>query len=167
VQPVQCAAATMANMASVAIESLYATARAPGKWSPSQIVEHVARMFEEAANVAAGRPSKFPTLPAILHPVVRIFFRRSLKKAAFPKAKANKALDPQVVQRPKASPRARQSSGHGPVQSGHPAHGGARAAAETRSRREGPRHGGPHRRPPDRAGGELPAAGRQPREFPD
>ena len=33
--------------------------RAPGKWSPSQIVEHVARSLEESANMAAGRPSKF------------------------------------------------------------------------------------------------------------
>ena len=31
--------------------------RAPGKWSPSQIVEHVARSLEESANMAAGRPS--------------------------------------------------------------------------------------------------------------
>ena len=69
--------------------------RAPGKWSPSQIVEHVARALEESANVAAGRPSKFPKLPAILHPVVRgLLFKRVLKKAAFPKAKTNKAMDP-------------------------------------------------------------------------
>ena len=33
--------------------------RAPGKWSPSQIVEHVARSLEESANMAVGRPSKF------------------------------------------------------------------------------------------------------------
>lgn len=32
--------------------------RAPGKWSPSQILEHVARNLEESANIAAGRPSK-------------------------------------------------------------------------------------------------------------
>jgi len=31
---------------------------APGKWSPSQIVELVARGFEEDANMAAGRASK-------------------------------------------------------------------------------------------------------------
>jgi hypothetical protein len=38
---------------------------APGKWSPSQIAEHVARSLEESAHMAAGRPSKFPRLPAI------------------------------------------------------------------------------------------------------
>lgn len=69
--------------------------RAPGKWSPSQIVEHVARAFEESANVAAGRPSKFPKLPAVLHPIVRsLLFRRVLRKGGFPKAKTNKAMDP-------------------------------------------------------------------------
>jgi hypothetical protein len=38
----------------------WTAARAPGKWSPSQIVEHVARSLEESANMATGRPSKFP-----------------------------------------------------------------------------------------------------------
>jgi hypothetical protein len=33
--------------------------RAPGKWSPSQIVEHVARSLEESANMAAGRIDEF------------------------------------------------------------------------------------------------------------
>jgi hypothetical protein len=69
--------------------------RAPGKWSPSQIVEHVARSLEESANMAAGRPSKFPKLPAVVHPVVRgLLFKRVLRKAAFPKAKTNKAMNP-------------------------------------------------------------------------
>jgi len=35
----------------------WATPRAPGKWSPSQVVEHVARALEESANVVAGTPS--------------------------------------------------------------------------------------------------------------
>lgn len=67
----------------------------PGKWSPSQIVEHVARSLEESANVAIGRPSKFPTLPTFLRPVARsLLFKRVLKKEAFPRAKTNKALNP-------------------------------------------------------------------------
>src|SRR5437773_12325624 len=75
--------------------SAWTASRAPGKWSPSQIVEHVARSLEESANMAAGRPSKFPKLPAVIHPVVRgLLFKRVLKKAAFPKAKTNKAMDP-------------------------------------------------------------------------
>src|SRR5205809_5320650 len=69
--------------------------RAPGKWSASQIVEHVARSLEESANMAAGRPSKFPKLPGVVHPIVRsLLFKRVLRKAAFPKAKTNKAMDP-------------------------------------------------------------------------
>jgi len=73
----------------------WSASRAPGKWSPSQIVEHVARSLEESAHVAAGRPSKFPKLPSLLHPVVRaVLFRRVLRKAAFPNAKTNKAMDP-------------------------------------------------------------------------
>ena len=72
----------------------WTTPRAPGKWSPSQVVEHVARSLEESANVVSGAPSKFPPLPAFLRPLVRLFFNRILKKGAFPKAKANKAFDP-------------------------------------------------------------------------
>jgi hypothetical protein len=69
--------------------------RAPGKWSPSQIVEHVARSLEESANMAAGRPSKFPRLPGVMHPLVRaLLFKRVLRKGAFPKAKTNKAMNP-------------------------------------------------------------------------
>ena len=69
--------------------------RAPGKWSPSQLVEHVALALEESANVVSGVPSKFPTLPALVRPLVRaLFFNRVLKKGAFPKAKTSKAFDP-------------------------------------------------------------------------
>ena len=73
----------------------WTAARAPGKWSPSQIVEHVARSLEESANMAAGRPSKFPRLPAVIHPVVRgLLFKRVLRKGGFPKAKTSRAMDP-------------------------------------------------------------------------
>ena len=69
--------------------------RAPGKWSPSQVVEHVAMALEESANEISGAPSKFPTFPGLVRPVVRmLFFNRVLKKGAFPNAKANEALDP-------------------------------------------------------------------------
>src|SRR5690348_9640120 len=68
--------------------------RAPGKWSPCQTVEHVARALEESANVVSGAPSKFPTLPGFVRPVLRVFFRRILARQAFPKAKTSKAFDP-------------------------------------------------------------------------
>ncbi len=69
--------------------------RAPRKWSPSQLVEHVARALEESAHVVSGAPSKFPTFPALVRPLVRgLFFNRVLKKKAFPKAKTTKAFSP-------------------------------------------------------------------------
>lgn len=74
---------------------VWQTARAPGKWSLSQMVEHVARSLDEAANVVAGRPSKFPTLPVFLRPVMRgLFFTRVLRKNRFPKARTNAAMNP-------------------------------------------------------------------------
>ncbi len=73
----------------------WTTPRALGKWSPSQVVEHVARGLEEGANVVSGAPS-LPMPPAFLRPLLRLlFFNRILKKAAFPKGfKAHKAMNP-------------------------------------------------------------------------
>ena len=72
----------------------WTTPRAPGKWSPSQVVEHVAGGFDEAANVLAGAPS-IPMPPAFLRPLARFFFYRILRKGVFPKGfKAHKALNP-------------------------------------------------------------------------
>jgi len=69
--------------------------RAPGKWSPSQVVEHVARILEESANVVSGAPSKFPSIPFFVRPIARaLVFRRTLKKNAFPRMKAIPAFDP-------------------------------------------------------------------------
>lgn len=87
--------------------------RAPGKWSPSQIAEHVARSLEESANMAAGRPSKFPKLPAVVHPIVRgLLFKRVLRTGAFPKAKTNKAMNPTSGPATAAEGRARLEAAH-------------------------------------------------------
>lgn len=89
------------------------SSRAPGKWSPSQIVEHVARSLEESANMAAARPSRFPKLPALIHPIVRsVLFKRVLRRAAFPKAKTNKAMDPASGPATPAEGRARLEVAH-------------------------------------------------------
>ena len=70
-------------------------APAPGKWSPSQVVEHVAISLEESANRVSGLPSKLPKIPSFLHPLVRAFlFKRVLKNRTFPKARTNKAMNP-------------------------------------------------------------------------
>jgi hypothetical protein len=75
--------------------SVWTVPRSPGKWSPSQVVEHVARVLEESANVVSGAPSKLPTLPAFLHPLIRVlFFNRVIRKGVFPNAKTNKPLNP-------------------------------------------------------------------------
>ncbi|MEO8580151.1 MAG: DUF1569 domain-containing protein [Gemmatimonadales bacterium] len=71
--------------------------RAPGKWSPSQVAEHVARIMEESAKVAAGSPSKFPTIPIFLRPVVRlIVFRRIIRRKSFLKMKALEPFQPEM-----------------------------------------------------------------------
>ena len=75
----------------------WTTPRAPGKWSPSQVVEHVAGGLEEAANTVSGAPSpSIPMPPAFLRPLLRLlFFNRILKKGVFPTGfKATRALDP-------------------------------------------------------------------------
>jgi DinB superfamily len=73
----------------------WTTPRAPGKWSPSQIVEHVARGLEEAANIISGAPSIVPMPPAFLRRLVRLYFNRILKKGVFPKGgKAHKTMNP-------------------------------------------------------------------------
>jgi hypothetical protein len=77
------------------VGSAWTIARAPGKWSPSQVVEHVARIMEESAKVAAGAPSDFPTVPFFLRPIVRVLmFKRILRRNAFLKMKAIEAMDP-------------------------------------------------------------------------
>lgn len=71
----------------------WTTPRAPGKWSPSQVVEHVTRGLEEGANVLSGAPS-IPFPPAFLRPLFKLYFNRILKKGVFPKGfKAHKAMN--------------------------------------------------------------------------
>ena len=73
----------------------WAVPAAPGKWSPAQVVEHVARSYEEAAIDLTGRPSKLPNLPAPLRFVARKFlFERVLANGRFPRAKTNRAMNP-------------------------------------------------------------------------
>ena len=72
----------------------WTTPPAPGKWSPSQVVEHVTRGLEEATNVVSGAPL-LPMPPAFLRPLLKLFFNRILKKGVFPKGfKAHKAMNP-------------------------------------------------------------------------
>jgi hypothetical protein len=73
----------------------WTTPRAPGKWSPSQIVEHVARALDESSNMVSGAPSKFPVFPTFVRGVLKaLIFRRILSGRPFPRARATKAFDP-------------------------------------------------------------------------
>jgi len=74
----------------------WTTPRAPGKWSPSQVVEHVVRSLEGSANMFSRGASSIPMPPAFLRPLLRLlFFNRILKKDAFPKGfKAHKTMNP-------------------------------------------------------------------------
>jgi hypothetical protein len=75
--------------------SVWTTPRATGKWSPSQLIEHVARSIEESANEIERKPTKFPHLPFFVKPVARrLLFNRVLRSGAFPKARTNRAFDP-------------------------------------------------------------------------
>ena len=77
------------------VGSFWAIPRAPGKWSPSQVVEHVARLMDESAKVAVGAPSAFPTVHPVLRPIVRVLmFKRILRRKAFLNMKAIEAMDP-------------------------------------------------------------------------
>lgn len=71
------------------------TRRAPGKWSPAQVVEHVARSLEEGANVVAGSPSKLPTLPSFVRPIAGWMLRRTVRTGKFPTAKTTRGLNPE------------------------------------------------------------------------
>ena len=75
--------------------SVWTTPRATGKWSPSQLIEHVARSIEESANEVERKPTKFPHLPFFLKPVARgLLFNRVLRKGVFPKARTSSAFNP-------------------------------------------------------------------------
>lgn len=72
------------------------TPRAPGKWSPAQIVEHVARSIEESAQMVAGAPTKLPSLPRFLRPMLRrIAFDRTIRRSAFPRGRTTKPFKPE------------------------------------------------------------------------
>lgn len=91
----------------------WSTPRAEGKWSPSQICEHVARALEESGKNILGQPSAFPSLPGLVRPLVRgLFFNRILKNNAFINGKTNKAMNPAAGPATAAQGRARLQQAH-------------------------------------------------------
>jgi DinB family protein len=74
----------------------WTTPRAEGKWSPSQVLEHVARSLEASAGDVTGAKTSFPDMPRLLRPVLRrMLFRRVLETGTFQKARTNKAMNPE------------------------------------------------------------------------
>jgi len=59
--------------------SVWTKPRAPKKWSPSQVTEHVACTMEEGAKVVSGTASVFPTVPGLLRPLVRGLFEEACR----------------------------------------------------------------------------------------
>ncbi len=75
--------------------AIWHTPRAPGKWSPSQVVEHVTLALDESVNVVSGKPSKFPKLPVFVRPILRyLVFNRVVKTGKFPKGRTTRAFNP-------------------------------------------------------------------------
>ena len=57
---------------------------APGKWSPGQIVEHLALSYDVSRQVLQGT-SPIKPLPAIVRPLIRFVVRRAVKTGKFPR----------------------------------------------------------------------------------
>jgi hypothetical protein len=69
--------------------------RARGKWSPSQVVEHVAMALEQSANDIMGRPTLVLSLPAPLRFVARTLgMNRVVRRGRLFKGKTNSAMNP-------------------------------------------------------------------------
>lgn len=75
----------------------WTTSRAPKKWSPSQLTEHVARALEQSGYGIAGKPTVFPVFPRFLRPIMRgIFFNKIVRTGRFPRgARTNPPMDPE------------------------------------------------------------------------
>jgi uncharacterized protein DUF1569 len=82
-------------------EAQWAVPRAPGKWSPGQVAEHVALAFETSGAILRGPvPGGAPKL---LRPVLRLAFNWVLKRGDFPRrSRSPKILEP--APRPAAQP---------------------------------------------------------------
>ena len=66
--------------------SVWTTPRAPGKWSPAELTEHIALTHDESLKVIKGELIGLPRIPAPLRPLLRRFvFRRVIETGSFGK----------------------------------------------------------------------------------
>ncbi len=70
--------------------------RAPGKWSPAQLTEHLAAGCEVSMGVVTGTSSAFPRLPGFARPLIRyLVFRKVLATGSFGRpVRTVKAMEP-------------------------------------------------------------------------
>ena len=103
----------------------WTTPRAEGQWSPGQIVEHVAIVYEYSRAVVMGSAGK--GLPRLLRPLLRMFVvDRTLKAGRFTrKGKAPSIFQPSATPAPEADLIARLNTAvtgfEAAIRSGHPA----------------------------------------------
>ena len=91
------AAAEALCAAADAASEVWEVPRAPGKWSPAQVVEHVTRALEQSTRELRGEPTLFPSFPGVVKPVMRVlFFNWIVRRGSFPRGtRTNKAMDPE------------------------------------------------------------------------
>jgi DinB superfamily len=77
--------------------------RAPGKWSPAQVVEHVVLVYEVGARALSGA-SGLPSPPRFVRPLIRFMMRRTvLRSGRFPRSRTVAAFDPSASAVPAGS----------------------------------------------------------------
>jgi hypothetical protein len=85
--------------------------RAPGKWSPAQVADHVATTMDQAVRFMEGRDEAV-TIPRVLRPLVRtIALRPVLRSGRFPRpSRTPRAFEPAAGGAPQHEARARLES---------------------------------------------------------
>jgi hypothetical protein len=77
--------------------------RAPGKWSPAQLLEHLVQTHIESGKIIKGMPVAIPNLPWFLRPLLRRFWlRRVLESGDF--GRPMKTFSPFEPRTPPADP---------------------------------------------------------------
>lgn len=72
----------------------WGTPRAPGKWSPAQVVEHVVLVYEVGTQALNG-VSDLPAPPRFVRPFIRLMIRLTVMRTGrFPKSKTAGSFDP-------------------------------------------------------------------------
>src|SRR5258706_6024416 len=57
---------------------VWAVPRAPGKWSPAQLLEHLVQTHIVSGKIIKGQPVAVPSIPWFLRPLLRRFWLRRI-----------------------------------------------------------------------------------------